>query len=643
MKRRLLLVVAGLGMACADMVRAQVTTLTVYPDSTYQTIVGMGGHGISTDANYIKYLFDYLGCTAYRHWIEVEDITNTYVTLQNIADGTVPFKDVDATAISFFNTLKSKGVTVIATCWSPPACLKKNNCVAQKYNNQCGGSPCGSYSCPDPDNYLLPEHYDEYARYLALWAKDFQKKTGINLYAVSIQNEPLFNEPYASALLYSSNYGKALQAVHDTFAKYPELAGIKFFGPEHMCNYNGNTSGNGKYIQEVLQDPVYGQYLDAYAVHGYSDGIAPDLSNSLEWATFAQRVVVEKGKMMWMTETSGDFTQWADAYGYMKGMFMSFKSGRVSLYTYWGMGGGLYATGSPTRQLYNHMHYYRFVRPGAQMIKVEDSDKDVEAIGFKKGSGYTVIVINLVKTAKTVQFSDFPGRPAFFHVYRSTEKDMCAYVGKVTNNTFELPGESVVTITYDATSPDVTYGPHAPANLIATSIADNSITVKWDAVAAWTLNGSPVNITGYVVYLNGVKKTSTPITATSYTFTNLKPGTQYTIEVIARDAMYNQSISSTLTVTTTCNVGGCTPIIGIEEEKDQMVVSPNPATGVIVVQLPEGEFYTVSIVGMTGKVEKYIQQVNGTQTIDVSDLPSGIYIVMAANGSRIHKTKLVIE
>jgi len=87
-------------------------------------------------------------------------------------------------------------------------------------------------------------------------------------------------------------------------------------------------------------------------------------------------------------------------------------------------------------------------------------------------------------------------------------------------------------------------------------------------------------------------------------------------------------------------VGGC---IGIEEEKDQMVVSPNPATGVIVVQLPEGEFYTVSIVGMTGKVEKYIQQVNGTQTIDVSDLPSGIYIVMAANGSRIHKTKLVIE
>jgi len=291
------------------------------------------------------------------------------------------------------------------------------------------------------------------------------------------------------------------------------------------------------------------------------------------------------------------------------------------------------------------MHYYRFIRPGAKMIKVFDSDADVEAIGFKNGNDYTVVVINLVKTKKTVQFSDFAGKPEFFHVYRSSALEMCAYVGKVTNNTFELPGESVATITYNAASPNTTYGPLAPANLTATNISDNSITVTWSASSPWDLNGSPVSIAGYIVYINGVKKTATPQTATSFTFTKLTPGTKYTIEVYTRDNMINQSVASTISVITTCDIGGCAPITpdAIENHSYDLQISPNPASNLITVNLPNDNSFTVSIVGITGNTALALQNIRGKHSIDVTGLSSGVYIIMATNGVSMYKTKLVIE
>jgi O-glycosyl hydrolase len=614
------------------------TLMTVDPATEYQTIIGMGGNGISTDANYLKYLFDYLGCSAYRHWIESHTCTDPYVTIANINSGNIPFKDLDATALSFFNTLKNKGVTVIATCWSPPACLKMNNCSQQLGNGVCCAS-CGTYNCVDDLNYILPDHYDEYARYLSLWAKDFQTKTGINLYAVSIQNEPLFNEPYNSAKLFPHAYGPSLQAVHDTFAKYPALSNIKFFGPEHMCNYGGNSG----YIKSLIDTATYRPLLDIWAVHGYSDGIAPDLGSSGEWESFYNKMVVGNNKMLWMSETSGDFDVWADAYGYMKCMFMAFKSGKVSLWTYWGMQ-AFYATGTPKRQLYNHLHFYRFIRPGAKMIKVTDTDPDVEAIGFKNVSDYTLVVINVSKTAsKTVQFSDFAGKPSFFQVYRSSSSEMCSYVGKVTDNTFQLPPESVVTITYNATSPNVIYGPQAPTNLAATKISDNSITVTWTPASSWTLSGSPVSISGYIVYINGVKKTMSPTTSSTYVFSGLKPNTKYTIEVFARDAMINQSVAATLDVTTTCVVGGCGPGPGIDEAQMALSVSPNPVCNILTVEMPDNSLYCVVMVDINGKTVVSRQNVSGKETIDVSNMAKGIYVVMAYSGVKIYRSKISVE
>ena len=126
---KMLITVAGMLMIGTLMYSQSV--ITVNPATEYQTILGLGGHGYSTDANYNKYLIDLMGLSGYRHWVESED-TSKYVTLADITNGTIPFRDLNANAIASFATMKAKGVNfVIATNWSPPACLKNNNCVQQ--------------------------------------------------------------------------------------------------------------------------------------------------------------------------------------------------------------------------------------------------------------------------------------------------------------------------------------------------------------------------------------------------------------------------------------------------------------------------------------------------------------------------------
>jgi chitodextrinase len=66
---------------------------------------------------------------------------------------------------------------------------------------------------------------------------------------------------------------------------------------------------------------------------------------------------------------------------------------------------------------------------------------------------------------------------------------------------------------------------------------------------SWTASTDNVAVTGYWVYKNGVQVGTTA--STSYSFTGLTPGTQYTYTVAAYDAASNQSAQSTGLVATT--------------------------------------------------------------------------------------------
>lgn len=72
------------------------------------------------------------------------------------------------------------------TPWSPANWMKQNK---------------GDY--PDPsamwatNNKLKKEMHEEFAEYLVAICKTIKEKSGVELYAISLQNEPTFNEPYS--------------------------------------------------------------------------------------------------------------------------------------------------------------------------------------------------------------------------------------------------------------------------------------------------------------------------------------------------------------------------------------------------------------------------------------------------------------
>jgi len=89
-----------------------------------------------------------------------------------------------------------------------------------------------------------------------------------------------------------------------------------------------------------------------------------------------------------------------------------------------------------------------------------------------------------------------------------------------------------------------TQPPTAPSNLAATNIVTTSFTFSWSA------STDNVGVTGYDVYKNGVKMNSTTLIGTSYSVTGLSQNTTYSMTVVAKDAVGNQSTSIAMSVST---------------------------------------------------------------------------------------------
>ncbi len=87
-----------------------------------------------------------------------------------------------------------------------------------------------------------------------------------------------------------------------------------------------------------------------------------------------------------------------------------------------------------------------------------------------------------------------------------------------------------------------TQAPTAPANLVASNVAQTTLTLNW------TASTDNVGVTGYDV-LQGSTVLAT-VTGTTYNVTGLTAGTAYTFSVRAKDAAGNQSANATVNATT---------------------------------------------------------------------------------------------
>ena len=165
--------------------------------------------------------------------------------------------------IAFIRALAARGVKLIASAWTP-ADLDE----ARPGRQPCVVLPPRSSSA---GGRLDPAKRDEFAEYLVTYVKLLKEKSGVDLYALSFQNEPLFAQGFESCVYKEADYAKTLEVVGARF----RAVGLrsKLFGPEHM----GSFMWIAGFFEHLLDDKDAARYLDIYAVHscGTSTAYAP--------------------------------------------------------------------------------------------------------------------------------------------------------------------------------------------------------------------------------------------------------------------------------------------------------------------------------------------------------------------------------
>lgn len=441
------------------------STITIDRAQKYQTIDGFGffgaqgvwwdnASGLYTDEWATQVIQD-LGITIWR--------TELYPP----ATATVP-QDADwnkekPTVEGLARTAAANKVPLkfIFTVWSPPAEFK---CALDANNNPIPGTPHPGGT--KNGGTLDPNKYTEYGNWLADGIQLF-KNSGINVYAFSPQNEPLFKQSFNSCYYKPSGgyTGMLKNVIPVVKARFPD---VKVFGSENMLEMEGGKDRQYFYNAALMADNAALQNLDILAVHGYSDGVSPTGSSALAklWATTKAEHKVPSGKPYWMTETSGYVDNWQGTAANKSGalslamdIHAALYHGNVSAWVWWqgSQNDGINefnlmkGTERKGKKYYASKHFYRFIRPGARMVNVAyDENAGVFASAYENAAMGTFTVVLINNSEKQVKLNMAgAGIPDNFDYYITTGSSVenCEKKSaQVTKNNVVLPPFSLVTL-----------------------------------------------------------------------------------------------------------------------------------------------------------------------------------------------------
>src|SRR5438132_555817 len=232
--------------------------------------------------------------------------------------------------------MQARGVTkFLASTWSAEPWMKSNNL------NTDGGS-------------LRPDMYAEFAEYLSAITQIAKNNYGINLSAISLQNEPYFVEPYESTTYRTNQLRETLRAVMRKFAHDGVTTPIVL--PEDLIFEDRNKW----YASRIMDDPETSKFVGAFAGHGL-----------LQHWDQIRDTLAPYGREFWMTETSGTQPNWQGAMGVANSIVNAIGTANASTYLYWQFSEvstnatkSLMIDGQPTPKYYAAKQFYRWIRPG---------------------------------------------------------------------------------------------------------------------------------------------------------------------------------------------------------------------------------------------------------------------------------------
>lgn len=266
------------------------------------------------------------------------------------------------------------GVKIQASPWSPPPSLKDNN-------SDVGGSlPAENYAA-------FKDHINEFIA--------FMKDNGVDIYAVSIQNEPDIAVSYESCDWRTDDMQDFIREYGD------DIEGAKLAAPESY-NFNPSMTNAMVFDEEVAQN------FDILAGHIYGGGLGKfPLAES-------------KGKEIWMTEyllnkSTGNsgaapWTSYSEEEIWEETMVMlntihQAMENNWNAYIWWYLqryysfiGDGEEGTtnGEILKRGWAFSHFSQYIRPG--YVRVEVSTEDLSGVDITAYNSDDEIVVVLINT-----------------------------------------------------------------------------------------------------------------------------------------------------------------------------------------------------------------------------------------------------
>ncbi len=444
-------------------------TVDVYIDLTkkFQTMEGFGGFGalkeywaqgpFVTDP-FVNTLINDLGLTILR-----DNLTTSFEPANDNAD---PF----VTDLSKFNInssisgadeplsehldylikMNAAGLQkLIVSVWSPAIWMKYNNQPGNGTQNQ-NSAPAYTTNPTATTNQLKTNMYDEFAEMCVAYVKILKQQTGIDIYALSIQNEPRFSQFYSSCVYDGDALRDVLKVVGKRF--HDEGLTTKLFLPEDV----GYLQGVESMITPTLADPIARQYADIIAVHGYDlDGVTAASTSAQTW----QKMYgwgAQYNKPLWMTETSGYENTLDGAIKLAKAMYTAISFGNISAWLHWSLSTTtldsyslMSSSGEKSKRYFVSKNFYKYIRPGAVRAEAIAADgTNIYPLAFQNvgDNTTTIVLINDSPVGKGIRISG-NNLPAQFNMYITSAVDDCKDYGMFNSaEDILLPPNSVVTL-----------------------------------------------------------------------------------------------------------------------------------------------------------------------------------------------------
>jgi len=325
------------------------------------------------------------------------------------------------------------GATIFASPWSPPASMKTNN--DSRTNKLWSGN-------------LATASYADYAKYLKAYI-NYAAQKGVNLYAISLQNEPDWDPQDYESCLWIAEQIRAWTVNHGATA----ISGtsVKLMLPESF------------YASIPMTDTVLG---DASAsanvgiVGGHLYGGAP----------LYPELAKAQGKEVWMTEhfldstaKSSSATSWktnlADAIAAAKEVHDTMTLGQYNAFVWWWLvnsndstpTGLIDTSNQPTYFGLALKHFARYVRPGYQRVAATSQPVSGVYLSAYAGSGRQVLVlINSNNSAVSLPVQIKNQTVTSLTPYQTTASSSFAQLSAIAvsngNLTINLPAQSITTL-----------------------------------------------------------------------------------------------------------------------------------------------------------------------------------------------------